>query len=321
MNVPVNFGCGLYDRMVPLYAGDVKPEGIDLAFEPIDSPRDVFEKMLDGSLDAAEMSFSDFIRRTSSGESQLVAIPAFPSRVFRHSMICVGTGAGITTPKDLEGRRIGVPLYSMTANVWIRGILRQEYGVDFSRCVWVQDDRQMGAPVKNGTGPVTIEPNASGKSLTALLESGEIDAFMGADIPIEMRKSPKIRRLFPNFREVEREFYERTRIFPIMHVAVIRRAFYERHPFVAASLYAALERSKDLARAKMGYQGTLRYMLPWMIAELEELDEVFGDDPFVYGIEPNRPTIDALIGYLSAESVLASPVRCDDLFVPIRTPN
>ena len=131
MNVPVNFGCGLYDRMVPLYAGDVKPEGIDLAFEPIDNPRDVFEKMLDGSLDAAEMSFSDFIRRTSAGESQLVAIPAFPSRVFRHSMICVGTGAGITTPKDLEGRRIGVPLYSMTANVWIRGILRQEYGVDF----------------------------------------------------------------------------------------------------------------------------------------------------------------------------------------------
>ena len=106
-----------------------------------------------------------------------------------------------------------------------------------------------------------------------------------------------------------------------MHVAVIRRAFYERHPFVAPSLYAALERSKDLARAKMGYQGTLRYMLPWMIAELEELDEVFGGDPFAYGIEPNRPTIDALIGYLSTESVLASPVRCDDLFVSIGTPN
>lgn len=316
MNLAVNFGCGLYDRMVPLYSGEVRPDGIDVSFEAIDNPRDVFEKMLSGELDAAEMSFSDFIRRTSAGESQLVAIPAFPSRVFRHGMICVRRDAGIETPKDLEGRRIGVPLYPMTATIWIRGILAQEYGVDFSRCVWVQDDKQMGA--KLNALPATIEPNTTGKSLTALLEAGEIDAFMGADIPAEMRRSPKIRRLFPNFREVERAFYERTRIFPIMHVAVIRRAFYDRHPFVAASLYDALDRSKDRAREKMRYQGTLRYMLPWMIAEIEELDELFsGGDPFVYGVEPNRPTIDALIGYLSAQSMLASPVRCDDLFVPV----
>jgi 4,5-dihydroxyphthalate decarboxylase len=123
--------------------------------------------------------------------------------------------------------------------------------------------------------------------------------------------------LFRNFHEVERAFYERTKIFPIMHVAVIRRAFYERHPFVAASLYDALERSKERAREKMRYQGTLRYMLPWMIAEIDELDELFGGDPFVYGIEPNRPTIDALIAYLGQQSMLDSPVRCDDLFVSI----
>jgi 4,5-dihydroxyphthalate decarboxylase len=315
MNVPVKFGCGLYDRMVPLYSGEVKPEGIDLSFEAIDNPRDVFERMLAGTLDAAEMSLSDFIRRTSAGESALVAIPVFPSRVFRHSMICVRNDAGIESPKDLEGRRIGVPLYAMTATVWIRGILTQEYGVDFSRCVWVQDDRQMGAGLK--ALPATIEPNTTGRSLTALLESGAIDAFMGADIPAEMRASKKIRRLFRNFHEVERAFYERTKIFPIMHVAVIRRAFYERHPFVAASLYDALERSKERAREKMRYQGTLRYMLPWMIAEIDELDELFGGDPFVYGIEPNRPTIDALIAYLGQQSMLDSPVRCDDLFVSI----
>jgi 4,5-dihydroxyphthalate decarboxylase len=315
MNVPLKFGCGLYDRMVPLYSGEVKPEGIDLSFEAIDNPRDVFERMLAGTLDAAEMSLSDFIRRTSAGESALVAIPVFPSRVFRHSMICVRDDAGIESPKDLEGRRIGVPLYAMTATVWIRGILTQEYGVDFSRCVWVQDDRQMGAGLK--ALPATIEPNTTGRSLTALLESGAIDAFMGADIPAEMRASKKIRRLFRNFHDVERAFYERTKIFPIMHVAVIRRAFYDGHPFVAASLYDALDRSKERAREKMRYQGTLRYMLPWMIAEIDELDELFGGDPFVYGIEPNRPTIDALIAYLGQQSMLDSPVRCDDLFVPI----
>ena len=315
MNVPLNFGCGLYDRMVPLYSGEVTPEGIDLAFEAIDNPRDVFEKMLDGKLDAAEMSFSDFIRRTSAGESQLVAIPVFPSRVFRHSMICVRNGAGIENPKDLEERRIGVPLYAMTANIWIRGILSQEHGVDFAGCVWVQNDPQMGGVLK--ASPVRIEPNTSGRSLTQLLETGEIDAFMGADVPAEMRGNPKIRRLFPDFREAERAFYRRTRIFPIMHVTVIRREFYEQHPFVAASLYDALNRSKERAREKMRYQGTLRYMLPWMIAEIEDLDELFGGDPFVYGIEPNRPTIDALIRYLSEQSMLTSPVSCDALFVPV----
>ncbi len=315
MNVPLKFGCGLYDRMVPLYSGEVRPEGIDLAFEAIDNPRDVFEKMLAGTLDAAEMSMSDFIRRKSAGESELVAIPAFPSRVFRHSMICVRRDAGIASPTDLGGRRIGVPLYGMTAAVWIRGILMQEYGVDFSHCVWVQDDRQIGTALR--TLPVMIEPNSSGHSLTTLLESGAIDAFIGADVPREMRVSPNVRRLFPDYREVERAFYARTRIFPIMHVAVIRRAYYETYPFVAASLYDALVRSKDRAREKMRYQGTLRYMLPWMIAEIEELDELFDGDPFAYGIEPNRPTIDALIGYLSAQSMLASPVRCGDLFVPV----
>jgi 4,5-dihydroxyphthalate decarboxylase len=317
VNVPVAFGCGLYDRMVPLYSGEVKADGIDLTFEPIDNPRDVFERMLAGKLDAAEMSMSDFIRRKSAGESELVAIPAFPSRVFRHGMICVGTASGIETPKDLEGRRIGVPLYAMTAAVWIRGILNQEYSVDFSRCVWVQDDPQMGPALAGGAQRTTVEPNTSGQSLTELLESGAIDAFIGADIPQAMRASAKVRRLFPNYAEVEREFFRRTRIFPIMHVAVIRRAFHERHPAVAASFYDALNRSKDRAREKMRYMGTLRYMLPWMIAEIEEIDAIFDGDPFVYGIEPNRPTIDALIGYLSRESMLASPLTCDDLFVPV----
>ena len=315
MNVPLSFGCGLYDRMVPLYAGEVVPEGLDLTFEAIDNPRDVFEKMLAGKLDAAEMSFSDFIRRTSAGESNLVGIPVFPSRVFRHSMICVRIDAGVEEPKGLEGRRIGVPLYAMTANIWIRGILSEEYGVDFAGCVWVQNDPQMGA-VPN-TSAARIEPNTSGRSLTQLLESGGIDAFMGADIPAEMRGSSKIRRLFPDFRDAERAFYRRTQIFPIMHVVVIRREFYEQHPFAAASLYDALDRSKELARKKMRYQGTLRYMLPWMIAEIEDLDEFFGGDPFVYGIEPNRPSIDALIRYLSEQSMLASPVSCDALFVPV----
>src|SRR5579863_9985916 len=131
--LPLTFACGLYDRMVPLYAGEVEPQGIDLNFVPIDTPREVFERMIEGEFAAGEMSASDTIRRMSGGRSPFVAIPVFPSRVFRHGMICVRRDAGIERPKDLEGRRVGVPHFPMTAAVWIRGLLQHEYGIDLSK--------------------------------------------------------------------------------------------------------------------------------------------------------------------------------------------
>jgi 4,5-dihydroxyphthalate decarboxylase len=318
-NLPLSFACGLYDRMLPLYTREVVPEGIDLSFTPIDTPAEVFGRMIAGELDVSEMSSSGFIRQMSTGKSPFVGIPVFPSRVFRHGMICVRRDAGISGPKGLEGRRVGLPVYSMTAAVWIRGLLQHEYGVDLSTIVWVEETEHVGG----GSASVAVDPNLrierdpSGKALSALLSEGRIDAFIGADIPEEMRVDPRARRLFPDYREAEKAYYLRTHIFPIMHVIVIRRAIYEQHPFVAASLYDAFNRAKASAIEKMRYTGTLRYMLPWMIAEIEENDEIFGGDPFVYGIEPNRPTLNALIGYLGDQSLLAGPVDVDSLFVPV----
>ena len=209
----------------------------------------------------------------------------------------------------------------MTAAVWIRGLLVNHHGVDLTRVVWVQDSAFRAvagdASAQRLHERFSIEENTTGKSFETLLDEGAIDAFIGADIPEAMRVNPRVRRLFPDFRAAEQEFYRRTRIFPIMHTVVIRRDVYERNPFIAKSLFDALTRSKDLARARTRYMGTLRYMLPWMIADIEEADALFDGDPFVYGLEPNRVTLEALVGYLVEQALSSGPVSLDDVFVDV----
>jgi 4,5-dihydroxyphthalate decarboxylase len=320
-DLPLTFGCGLYDRMVPLFAGEVKPSGIDLTFVPGDNPRDVFEGMLDGKFHMAEMSSSDFLRRKSAGQCPFVGIPAFPSRVFRHGMIVVRADAGIVSPQDLEGKRVGVPHYPMTAAVWIRGLLQSDHGVDLTRIRWVQDGPFRAVAGDRSAEELqrrfTIDENTTGKSLETLLDEGELDAFIGADLTEGMRANSRLRRLFPDFAAAERDYYRRTKIFPIMHTVVIRRDVYDANPFVAKSMYDALTRSKDIARQRMRYMGTLRYMLPWMIAEIEELDRLFEGDPFVYGLEPNRHVLETLAGYLADQSLSSGPISLDDAFVDV----
>jgi 4,5-dihydroxyphthalate decarboxylase len=318
----LSFACGLYDRMLPLYAGEVRAEGVDLNFIAIDSPRDIFDRMGGGmEFDAAEMSSSEHISRLALGDKGFVAIPVFPSRVFRHGYICVNRN-GIRTPRDLENKRVGVPLYTMTAAIFIRGLLQHEYGVNLERIHWLQGAINASGPHGNPSAPpllrpASIEINRSGKSLSQLLVEGEIDAIAGAGLPEALRTNPDIQRLFPDFRRVEQEYYRRTGIFPIMHLVAIRRELYERYPFVATSLYDALNRSKELALARMRSGGSNRYMLPWMADDIEELDAVFGPDPWPYGIENNRPTLEALVEYMVEQGLIAQPIPIADLFVPI----
>ncbi len=236
-------------------------------------------------------------------------------------MIIVRRDAGIEHPKDLEGRRIGVTHFPMSAAVWIRGLLQDEYGVDLSRVQWVQETpfRDIGSAeqLQRLRERFTIQEGTSGEPLENLIADGRIDAYIGADVPDAMRANPALRRLFPDVRAVERDYFRRTGIFPIMHTAVIRREVYEEHPFIARSLFDAFTRSKDLAREKMRYQGTLRYMLPWMIPDIEEIDDVFGGDPFVYGLEPNRKTLETLARYLFEQSIATRMVNIDDIFVDV----
>jgi ABC-type nitrate/sulfonate/bicarbonate transport system substrate-binding protein len=320
--LPMTFACGLYDRMTALYTGEVRPVGIDLNFIAVNDPRALFDRMAARQeFDASEMSTSEYVSRFAAGKCPFVAIPAFPSRMFRHGFITVDSRV-VKTPKDLEGKRIGVQLYTMTAAVWIRGLLQHDHGVDLSTIQWVEGAMEEPRPHGNPTvlpplKPVSIVANTSGKSLSELLEAGDIQAVVGADVPSAIRRVPHVKRLFPDFRAEEKAYYRRTKIFPIMHLVVLRREFHERHPFAATSLFNALEESRSLAQRRMRYLGALRYMLPWLPAELDEIDEVFGGDPWPYGIEPNRPTLEALVRFLADQSMIAAPVKLEDLFVPV----
>jgi 4,5-dihydroxyphthalate decarboxylase len=320
--LPMTFACGLYDRMTALYTGEVRPVGIDLNFIAVNDPRALFDRMAARQeFDASEMSTSEYVSRFAAGKCPFVAIPAFPSRMFRHGFITVDSRV-VKTPKDLEGKRIGIQLYTMTAAVWIRGLLQHDHGVDLSTVQWVEGAIEEPRPHGNPTvlpplKPISIVANTSGKSLSELLEAGEIQAVIGADVPSAIRHAPHVKRLFPDFRAEEKAYYRRTRIFPIMHLVVLRREFHERHPFAATSLFNALEESRSLAQRRMRYIGALRYMLPWLPAELDEIDEVFGGDPWPYGIEPNRPTLEALVRFLADQSMIAAPVKLEDLFVPV----
>lgn len=322
-SLPMTFACGLYDRMTALQTGEVRADGIDLNFIAVHHPRELFDRMGGGlEFDASEMSASEFATRFSAGQCPFVALPAFPSRMFRHGFISVDSRV-VKEPRDLAGKRIGVQLYTMTAAVWIRGLLQHDHGVDLSGVEWIEGAMESPRPHGNPTAlpplkPVSITANTTGKSLSELLAEGEIDAVIGADLPSCFATSPHVERLFPDFREAEKAYYRRTGIFPIMHLVVLRREFHERHPFVATSLFKALDQSKTLAFERMRYLGALRYMSPWLPAELDEIEAVFGGDPWPYGVEANRPTLEALVRYLVDQSMIAEPVAIDELFAPVR---
>lgn len=320
--VPLTFASGLYDRVVELATGAIPVEGVDLNFINIDSPREIFDRMSGSQeFDASEYSSSEFISRFSAGQCPFVAIPVFPSRAFRHGFIVVNRKF-VTKPKDLEGKRIGLPLYTMTASIFIKGLLQHEYGVDLSKIEWVEGQinggEAHGAPTTMPlVHPVSIVQNRSGRSLSDLLEAGEIHATIGTGLPNALGRNPDIQRLFPNYREAERAYFEKTGIFPIMHLVAIRKDVYERHPFIATNLFRAMNAAKNQALRKMRAVVSLRYMLPWMNADIEENDRIFGGDPFPYGIEANRRTLEALITYLHDQHLIDKPVKIEDLFAPV----
>ena len=242
----LTFACGPYDRTLALRDGSVQPEGIELNYIA-SQPPDIFWRMLQfNEFEISEMSLSNYATLVSTGKAPFVAIPAFPSRVFRHGYFFINTDKGIKTPADLKGKRGGVPEYTMTAAVYMRGLLQHEYGVKPSDVEWVQGrtdrlGRKLPADIRLTQAP-------PGTELGDLLERGEIDFMMTANNPLAFRRgSPKVRRLFPNYPEVEKDYYRRTKIYPIMHTVVIRNDVYQRDPWVALSMYKALCRAKEHA--------------------------------------------------------------------------
>jgi 4,5-dihydroxyphthalate decarboxylase len=303
----LTFACGPYDRTLALRDGTIQPEGIDLNYIT-SQPPDIFWRMLQFlkrvyarlrramELEIAEMSLSNHTTLVSTGNAPFIAIPVFPSRVFRHGYFFINPDKGIKSPADLKGKRGGVPEYSMTAAVYMRRLLLHEYGVKPSDVEWVQGcadrlGRKLPPDIR-----VTQEP--AGTELGDLLERGEIDFMMTANNPLAFRRgSPKVRRLFPNYAEVEKDYYRRTKIYPIMHTVVIRKDIYESNPCVGLSMYKALCRAKEHAYGHLADMGSSKVSSAWLQPLIEEEKSIIGEDWFPYGIEPNRPTIEALLQY------------------------
>ena len=309
-----------YDRVRPLIDGTIQPEGIELA--PIISrPSETFFRMLrHQEFEVSELSLSNYTMLRSRGDDTFMAIPVFPSRLFRHSCIYVNRNASIAAPADLIGKRIGVPEYSMTAAVFARGLLLHEYGVEPEAIEWfsgTQDGLQRPSRIDFELPGVKLTRMPLERDMGPMLERGELDAIISPNAPkaLGWPDSP-VRRLFPDYRQTEKAYFAKTGIFPIMHTIVLRKDVYERHPWAAGSLFDAFVKAKEWAYEQLVETDALKLTLPWVVAEMEETRRIMGRDFWPYGIEPNRPTLEAFAQYAFEQGVTARRVPVEELFAP-----
>jgi 4,5-dihydroxyphthalate decarboxylase len=251
-----------------------------------------------------------------------MAIPVFPSRMFRHAYIFVNTRSGIREPSDLVGRRVGTMEYQQTAMVWMRGLLEHEYGVPPDAVTWYFGGYDEPAPFTQRV-PLDLPPSvrvqtiAPESSLNQMLVDGEIDALMGARPPSAFRQGhPAVARLFAHPQQVELDYYRRTGIFPIMHTVVVKREIYERAPWVAVSLYNAFVVAKAVGKQRLTLPNAVYCSMPWLLLQLEELEATMGSDPFPYGLDENRPVLETFLQYAREQGLLARALTVDDLFAP-----
>jgi 4,5-dihydroxyphthalate decarboxylase len=298
----LTLACWDYDRTRALALGSVQPEGIDLNYLSLPVEETFFRMLRYREFDACEMSLSSYVASLDGEHPPFIAIPAFPSRFFRHSCIFVSAKSGVRRPEELKGRRIGVPEYQMTAPVWIRGILSDEHGVkvtDVEHFSGGEEEPGRDEKLKLDL-PSTIKLSSIPKdrTLSAMLAAGEIDALVTARAPSTFYSQPDaVKRLFPDYAAAERDYYRRTKIFPIMHTVVIRRDVYDAYRWIAQSLYKAFSAAKEKAYAMLLQTAALPAMLPWSIAHVEEARREMGEDWWPYGLAANRHVLDTFLRY------------------------
>jgi 4,5-dihydroxyphthalate decarboxylase len=307
-----------YDHVRDLMNGVVRAEGIVLTGFVLPVEEIFFRFIKNREWDVSEMSFGKFIGYASQGNSPFIGIPVFPSRVFRHSAFYVRADRGIKLPKDLEGKTVGIPEWAQTAGIYARGFLAETAGVDLTKIKWVQAGmNEAGREEKvEFTLPKGIQySQRRDSSLSAMLKSGEIDAAISARVPAAfMTGGHEIVRLYPDYRGEEVRYYEATGIFPIMHVIAMRRAVFERYPWAAMNLFKAFDEAKERSLERIRDLTASRIPVPWSAAIVSEWSKGFGADPFPYGLEANRKTLDAFCRFSHAQGVTAQRLTPDDLF-------
>jgi len=321
VDVPVTIACGNYDRTRAIRDGTVKVEGCAVTYLPL-YPEEIFHRAFKfQEFDISELSFSSYIRTVAAGTSAYIGIPAFVSRIFRHSGVYIRKGAGIEKPQDLRGKRIGVPEYQITAVVWMRGLLQHEYGVAPAEIHWrsggqEQPGRHERTPLKAIPG-LDLQPIGDDRTLVGMLKAGELDALFTARAPSSfLNGEPHIARLFSNTRAAEQAYYKKTRLFPIMHLVGIRKTLAEKYPWLATGVYKAFCEAKARAMIDLRDVNALMVTLPWLEAETHETSAIMGEDFWKYGISDNLPEIEALTQYIHEQGLADRKVRVEELFHP-----
>jgi 4,5-dihydroxyphthalate decarboxylase len=317
----LTLACWDYDRTRPLIDGRIKPEGIELDVKVL-RPRHTFQRMLDDQeFHVSELSLASYAALMGRGECPFVAVPVALSKIFRHSCIYVRTDSGIRAPADLRGKRVGTTQYSSTALVFIRGMLQHDYGIAPADMHWFMGG--LSTPTEQPLIPFALPKDVrldflpAGKTLEGMFAAGELDALLSIYIPqLLLNGSPRIARLFPNFKGVEQDYYRRTGIFPIMHTVVLRKDVHAAHPWAARSIYQAFLAAKELAVEVFYDTDALMVSLPWLLDHVEEAWRVFGKDFWAYGLEPNRTTLAAIGRYVHEQGLCPRIVSPDELFAP-----
>ncbi len=317
----LSLACWDYDRTRALADGSVRPDGIEVNYHNLFVEETFFRMLRNREFDAAEMSLSSYCVSLMREDPAFVAIPVFPSRFFRHSCIFVSAKSGIREPKDLAGRRIGVPEYQMTAPVWIRGILQDEYGVDSaSPEYWSGGEEEPGRDEKlklDLPAKFRVKPIGPAQTLSRMIASGDIDALHTARAPSSFVSQPAaVKRLFADFVDVEKAYYRKTKIFPIMHTLVIRRDLYLANRWIAQSLFKAFAEAQKRTYAQLGTTMANATMLPWQAAHVEEARRELGEDWWPYGVAPNRHVLDTFLRYHHEQGLSRRRLAVEELFAP-----
>lgn len=316
----LSLGCWNYDRTRSLMDGSIQPDGIDLNYLNMPVEETFFRMLRNHEFDAAELSLSSYTVSLFR-DSPFIAIPIFPSRFFRHSCIYVNADSGIKTAKDLIGKKVGCPEYQMTATVWIRGVLSDEYGVPVDSVSYYTGgeeepnrDEKLKLDLPSNIKIQNIGPT---KTLAAMLASGEIDALYTARMPSTyLNGGGKVKRLFEDFVPVEKEYFARTGIFPIMHTLVVRREIYEQNRWVAQSLYKAFAQAQQVAYNDLYETAALKIMLPFLAEHLAETRSRMGDDFWAYGYEKNEKTLQTFLRYHFEQGLSKTLLTPKGLFAP-----
>ncbi|MBB44100.1 MAG: 4,5-dihydroxyphthalate decarboxylase [Rhodospirillaceae bacterium] len=314
----ISLACCDYDRTRAIFDGRVQIEGCEVVCCPM-PPEEAFHRAFKyEEFDVTELSFSSYMNVQSRDGSPYIGIPAFISRLFRHSSIYIRKDRDISSPEDLKGKTIGVPEYQMTAAMWVRGILKDEYGINPEDCQWrngglEEGGREERAPL-HLPSEIDLQSIPKTETLAQHLKQGKLDALISARAPSTYHEDQNIDRLFPHYKKAEQEYYRKTKMFPIMHLVGIRRSLVEQHPWLPVNVYNAFVEAKKICYEEMSEVGHLYQTTPWPVYELEQVRELMGNDHWRYGIDENSAEIDAMTRYSYEQHLSARRLTPADLF-------